>query len=347
VSAAGPQRARIPEAMLEEIRLALPIEQVVSRHVALKRRGQWWTGLCPFHQEKSPSFSVHPARRNFHCFGCGAHGDVVGFVMRYEGLSFPDAVARCAAECGLSTDLEAAKAAAPWARKPRTASSPDMERVRDAEQRSRAAWGLWDRAQPAGQAVRGYLAGRHLPFPAPCGAVLREARLRHPETGDALHPVMICRIDGPDGTFRAVHRTYLAPLPGGGFGKLGGVENAKLTLGPLPGGAIRLFPPARHLAVAEGIETALAVHALTGMPVWACIAAEILAALQLPFDVARLTIFADRDKPKPPRHPEGHGVAAARALADRQRAMAVQSEVRVPMAPFKDYADVLEAKVAA
>lgn len=338
---------RIPEAFLDEIRRALPIEQVVGRHVALKRRGQWMTGLCPFHQEKSPSFSVHPARRNFHCFGCGAHGDVVGFVMRHLGCTFPEAVASCAAECGLSADLEAAKAAAPWARRPRAASSPDMERQRDAEQRSRAAWGIWDRAQPAGDAVRAYLAGRQLPFPAPSGAVIREARLRHPETGDALHPVMVCRIDGADGAFRAVHRTFLAPRPDGGVGKLGGVENAKLTLGPLPGGAIRLFPPAEHLAVAEGIETALAVHALTGLPVWACIAAEILAALELPFDVARLTIFADRDKPKPPRHPEGHGVAAARTLAARQRAMAVRSEVRAPNPPFKDYADVLEARAAA
>lgn len=343
----APAGQRIPEAFLDEIRLALPIEQVVARHVALKQRGQWWTGLCPFHQEKSPSFSVHPARRNFHCFGCGAHGDVVGFVMRYDGCTFPEAVARCAAECGLSTDLQAAKAAAPWARKPRTAASPDMERQRDAEQRSRAAWGIWERAQPAGAAVRGYLAGRHLPFPAPCGAVIREARLKHPDTGDQLHPVMVCRIDGHDGSFRAVHRTFLAPRPDGGVGKLGGVENAKLTLGPLPGGAIHLFPPVEHMGVAEGVETALAVHALTGMPVWACVAAEILAALQLPFDVARLTIFADRDKPKPPRHPEGHGVAAARALAERQRGMAVRSEIRVPALPFKDYADVLEAKVAA
>ncbi|MBR0649526.1 hypothetical protein GXW78_07635, partial [Roseomonas terrae] len=150
MNASGTKAGRVPEAFLEEIRHALPIEQVVSRHVALKRRGQWLSGLCPFHQEKSPSFAVHPARRNFHCFGCGAHGDVVGFVMRHDGCTFPEAVARCAAECGLSNDLDAAKASAPWARRPRTAASPDMERQRDAEKRSRAAWDIWDRARPAG-----------------------------------------------------------------------------------------------------------------------------------------------------------------------------------------------------
>jgi len=195
-------------------------------------------------------------------------------------------------------------------------------------------------------AVEQYLRGRRLwPLPDACRGVLREARLKHPDTGDTLHPVMLARIDGPDGNFRAVHRTYLAPRPDGGFGKLQGVDNAKLTLGPLPGGAIRLFPAAEHLAVAEGIETALAVHALTGMPVWACISAEILAALHLPIEVARLTIFADRDKARP-LHPEGHGVFAARRLAERQKAMAVQSEVRIPNPPFKDYADVLEARAA-
>jgi hypothetical protein len=341
------QSARIPETLIEEIRRALPIESVVARSVPLKRRGAWHTGLCPFHQEKSPSFSVHPARRTFHCFGCGAHGDVVAFVMRHDGCTFPEAVARCAAECGLSADLDTARAAAPWARKPRTAASPDLERQRDAEQRSRAAWGMWDRAQPPGDAVRAYLAGRHLALPESALVVLREARLKHPDTGDALHPVMLARVDGPDGTFRAVHRTFLQRRDDGGVGKLAGVENAKLTLGPLPGGAVRLFPAAPHLALAEGLETALAVHALTGLPVWACISAEILASVQLPFDVGRVTIFADRDKPRPPRHPEGHGVAAARVLAERLRAMAVQVDLRVPNAPLKDYADVLVARVAA
>ena len=340
------KRGRIAESFLDQIRAALPIEAVVGRGVPLKRRGKWHSGLCPFHQEKSPSFSVHPERRTFHCFGCGAHGDVVGFVMRYDGLSFPDAVARCAAECGLAQDLEGARGAAPWAR-PARPTSPDVERRREAEARSASAWRIWDRGAPAGEAVRSYLAGRGLPFPSACRDVIREARLKHPDTGDVLHPVMLARIDGPGGTFRAVHRTYLAPRPEGGFGKLGGVEAVKLSLGPLPGGAIRLFPAAEHLALAEGIETALAVHALTGLPVWACIAAEILAAVELPFDVARVTIFADRDKPKPPRHPQGHGVFAARALEERLRAQAVACEVRVPLEPHKDYADVLAARVAA
>jgi DNA primase len=337
-------KGRIPEGLLDRIRAALPIESVVGRAVKLKRRGAWHSGLCPFHQEKSPSFSVHPERRSYHCFGCGAHGDVIGFVMRHEGLTFPDAVARCAGECGIS--VEHVPEAAPWARAPRTAASPDMARQRDAEQRSAGAWRMWDAASRPGEAVRSYLAGRGLVLPAACD-VIREDLLRHPDTGSALHPVMLARVDGPDGAFRAVHRTYLARQPQGGFGKLPGVENAKLTLGPLPGGAIRLFPAAEHLALAEGIETALAVHALVGVPVWACIAAEILAAVQLPFDVGRVTIFADRDKPRPPRHPEGHGVAAARQLAARLRPMAVQAEIRTPLPPHKDYADVLAAKEVA
>lgn len=342
-------RQKIPESLLDAIRAALPIEGVIGRSVALKRRGAWHTGLCPFHGEKTPSFAVHPQRRRFNCFGCGVHGDVIGFVMRAEGLQFAEAVARCAGEAGLAADLKQATERAPWSA-PRPIAAAPVARADDAADRTAWAARIWQEAEPirAEGAVAAYLRGRCLwPLPAPCFSVLREARLRHPETGAALHPVMLARVDGPDGSLRAVHRTYLAPRPGGGVGKLAGVGQVKLVLGPLPGNAIRLFPAAPRLALAEGIETAIAVHALTGMPVWACVAAEILAAVELPFDVEEAVIFADRDAPKPPRHPLGHGVHAAHRLALRLRAQAVRTEVRVPREPHKDYADVLLARSAA
>lgn len=193
-------------------------------------------------------------------------------------------------------------------------------------------------------AVVSYLRHRNCwPLPEPCRRVLRAGLARHAETGDVLHPVMLARVDGPDGQFRAVHRTFLAPRAGGGWGKLGGVTAAKLSYGPVKRGAIRLFPAAAHLGLAEGIETALAAHALTGLPVWACIAAEMLAAVELPFDVEAVTVFADRDAPKN-GHAEGHGLRAARALERRLRAQAVRVEVRLPLPPHKDYADVLAAR---
>ena len=81
---------------LDELRQRLSLVQVISRKVKLTRRGREQTGLCPFHAEKSPSFTVNDDKGFFHCFGCGAHGDVIGFVMRSDGLSFPESVERLA-----------------------------------------------------------------------------------------------------------------------------------------------------------------------------------------------------------------------------------------------------------
>lgn len=91
---------------LDELRARLPLAAVVTRRTALKKRGREWTGLCPFHNEKSPSFTVNEDKGFYHCFGCGAHGDVIGFVMNTEGLSFPEAIERLAGEAGLEVPRE-------------------------------------------------------------------------------------------------------------------------------------------------------------------------------------------------------------------------------------------------
>ncbi len=90
-----------PDSFLEELRNRVPLSGVVGRSVRLTRRGREFSGLCPFHNEKSPSFTVNDDKGFFHCFGCGAHGDVIGFVMRQSGLPFPDAVEQLAGEAGL------------------------------------------------------------------------------------------------------------------------------------------------------------------------------------------------------------------------------------------------------
>jgi len=135
---------------LDEIRARVPLAGVVGRRVKLTRRGREHVGLCPFHNEKTPSFTVSEDKGFFHCFGCGAHGDVIGFVTRTEGLSFPEAVERLAGEAGL----------------PIPQTSPGER----AAARRRAgllevleAAATWFEAQlhgPAGQAARAYLAGR-------------------------------------------------------------------------------------------------------------------------------------------------------------------------------------------
>ena len=86
---------------LDEVRARVPLADVVGHTVRLTRRGREHVGLCPFHKEKSPSFTVVEDKGFFHCFGCGAHGDVVGWLMRMENLAFPEAVERLAAQAGL------------------------------------------------------------------------------------------------------------------------------------------------------------------------------------------------------------------------------------------------------
>ncbi len=86
---------------IERVRQATDILAVVGEHVKLKRSGKSWVGLCPFHQEKTPSFHVDPVKGLFHCFGCGAGGNVFTFLMRAEGLSFAEAARKLAARAGI------------------------------------------------------------------------------------------------------------------------------------------------------------------------------------------------------------------------------------------------------
>ena len=86
---------------LDELSARNDIVDVVSQYVQLKKSGANYFGLCPFHNEKTGSFSVSPDKQIFHCFGCGAGGGVITFVMKAEGLSFPDAVRYLADRAGM------------------------------------------------------------------------------------------------------------------------------------------------------------------------------------------------------------------------------------------------------
>ena len=91
----------IPDEKISEIRERTSIVEVVGDYVSLRKAGSNYQGLCPFHGEKTPSFNVNPARGIFHCFGCGVGGDVLSFVIKMEGLSFPEAVKFLAKRVGV------------------------------------------------------------------------------------------------------------------------------------------------------------------------------------------------------------------------------------------------------
>ncbi len=98
---------RISEGTIQDIRSRVDIVGLIGRYVELKRAGRNWKGLCPFHGEKTPSFNVNPDRQIFHCFGCQEGGDVIGFLMKHDGLSFPEAVRNLAADCGIEIEESA------------------------------------------------------------------------------------------------------------------------------------------------------------------------------------------------------------------------------------------------
>jgi len=97
---------RIPEQKIEEIRNAADIVDVISGHVNLRKRGKNFVGLCPFHQEKTPSFTVSEDKQIYHCFGCGAGGNVFKFLMEFKNISFVEAVEEIAEHLGIKIDYE-------------------------------------------------------------------------------------------------------------------------------------------------------------------------------------------------------------------------------------------------
>ena len=93
--------ARYSDSFIEEVRERADLLEIVGRHVRLKKQGSNWLGLCPFHNEKTPSFSVQPALGFYKCFGCGVGGDIFGFLMKIKGVSFPDVIEEVATSVGM------------------------------------------------------------------------------------------------------------------------------------------------------------------------------------------------------------------------------------------------------
>ena len=97
--------AKIPDDFIQDLLNRVDIVDVVERYLPLKKAGQNYSACCPFHKEKSPSFTVSQTKQFYHCFGCGAHGSALGFVMEHQALSFPDAVRMLAESVGMQVPV--------------------------------------------------------------------------------------------------------------------------------------------------------------------------------------------------------------------------------------------------
>jgi len=139
-----------PSTFLDELRARISLAEIAGRRVALQKRGRELTGLCPFHKEKTPSFHVVEEKGFYHCFGCGAHGDVIGFVMQMQNLGFREAVEELARSAGLEVPRE-------------TPQERERDQRRATLTEAIAAAAQFFSAQLAGPqaaAARAYLAGR-------------------------------------------------------------------------------------------------------------------------------------------------------------------------------------------
>jgi DNA primase len=266
--------------LADEARDRVLLSSIILQEVSLQKRGKTWEGCCPFHSERSPSFKVNDDKGFYHCFGCGAHGDVFRWICERHGMSFPDAVREVATLGGLMQSSQS-----PPSHSPRRtglqapAIAAEMPRDPDENDRKMRDWAirLWNDAIPAaGTLAETYLRSRGIVLPIP--PTLRFLpRHRHQDTGQDF-PVMLGAVQGEDRRIVGVHRTYLRM---DGQGKAP-VSSAKKMAANCYGGALRLTPVAEELAIGEGIETCLSVlQAVPTLAVWAALSLGNIAGGQV------------------------------------------------------------------
>ncbi len=324
------------------VRERLAVSAVVGRVVALTKAGAEFKGLCPFHNEKSPSFFVNDRKAFYHCFGCGQHGDAIAFVMSRQGLDFKAAVELLEADGGLR-HLQAARPNPPA---PKAAQREDLGK---AEFIAR----LWAQCRHDA-VVHRYLAGRSIVPPAAYGfgdpAVnggwpddLRfHPALHHSPTKQSL-PAMVAAFRRPDGSVAALHRTFLK-MTGVGVTKAGTGQD-KMHLGERKGALIRLGPIVDAMVGGEGIETSLSAGQLFRRVALAFGSADAMAAVEPPFACGDFLYAADWNAKNRTGERAAHKGAAAFG-----KPMGRIVAVKVPNLRTResaDFNDVLQARPAA
>ncbi|MBW6390965.1 DNA primase [Billgrantia antri] len=146
---------QIPQRFIDDLLARVDVVEVVGERVQLKKAGRNYSGLCPFHQEKTPSFTVSADKQFYHCFGCGAHGNALRFLMEYDKLRFPEAVEQLASRLGLEVPREGADDPRAQARERKRQEGVNLLELASSFYRERL-------RMPEGQSAREYLARRGL-----------------------------------------------------------------------------------------------------------------------------------------------------------------------------------------
>jgi hypothetical protein len=304
-------RARLDPKIISEARARYALSELLRRDgVDLLRRGREFVGRCPFHEEKTPSFTVLDDKGFYHCFGCGAHGDAIAWRMRMHREDFVAAV----------ESLTGDKLKADCVLTPRPSVAP--ARMSDDGARIGFVRELWREAMAArGTLAESYLRCRGISLELP--PTLRfSTQLRHAPSASAW-PAIIAGVQAANGRLCGVHRTYLAR---DGQGKAP-ISPNKMMLGAVGGGAVRLARAGTELAIGEGIETCLAFMQETQISTWAALStggmrSVIVPALPL---AARVYLVVDNDAAGESAADElarrlvreGHRVTLARAAAGK------------------------------
>lgn len=351
---------------MDSIRARVKLSTIVGRVVKLHAKGPDHFGLCPFHQEHSPSFTVNDDKGFYHCFGCQAHGDAMDFLMQQQGLPFGEALRMLESDAGVAgMNLQQREADR------RLLEQREKEQAEKAAQRRKSAHGLFHSSAPgAGQPAEDYLKGRAIDFAAlghwP-GALKYRGDVPHGDLKRAI-PAMVSGMVGPDlRSIVAVHRTFIQ-WRDNGWRKLREIDQdatatkgrtvyhkAKMMLGSKRGahipvwkgrfhGPLHAIPPGTPIYCSEGIEDAGAV-AMEDPSLRIVAAGDVgnIGELVVPEQAGDIVIIAQND-------PDGSGGAqsfekAVTRLQERYRGQRLIKAIWPPQG-VKDFCEMREKKMA-
>jgi DNA primase len=310
---------------MQKVRDRFPISGVASKAgVNLTRAGDEWKGCCPFHSDRSPSFTIFADDRRAHCFGCGWSGDVVDFITSAYRVKLREAVGML--DGGALAELEQQRAPA----KPKRDMRPVAQRI-------------VDRTAPIeGTPAAVYLRSRGITIDLP--HTLRFARLAPPKiegngllaaNGPNPLPCLVAVVTGASGALMGLQRTYLTE-----DGRKAAVKateadrkpKVKYSLGNVIGGSIQLGAPSASMLVCEGLEDGLTLAQGLGRSVWVAAGTSMMPSMAFSPITRAIVIGADRNAP---------GEAAAQKAAKAYTAAGLAVRIMRPTVPFADFNDEL------